>query len=187
VTLGDGLTEFGGDLKECVRLYTEKDGIYSEHLKPYVDRIGKYPSLCKDENFLYLLKHASEEDPLMRETQDEVFDKLYWLPAKKWADDHGFKGNPLSLLVIYDSFVQSGQIFMFLRNEFEEPVPSNGGDEHTWIKEYIRVRLFWLSNHTNAAVRESAYRMKTYKKLADAGNWNLDGAITTDNDCTTSK
>jgi len=74
-------------------------------------------------------------------------------------------------------------VFMFLRNKFPENTPRNGGTEKEWITAYAKTRLFWLSNHTNSTVRKSAYRMRTYMKLINDGNWNLDGAITTDNGC----
>ena len=45
----------------------------------------------------------------MRQTQDAFFDKVYFQPAKAWADAHGFT-LPLSMLVIFDSFIHSGQI-----------------------------------------------------------------------------
>ena len=183
VTLGNGLTEYGGNLKKCIELYIAKKGKFADDFKKYVDKIGKFPSLSSDSEFLDLLKKASKEDQIMRDAQDEIFDTEYWNPSLKWAKDNGFKPTPLSQLIIYDSFVQSGQ-FKFLRNQFEEAVPVNGGNEKEWIKAYSKARLFWLSNHTNKAVRNSAYRMRTYEKLIKADNWDLNGSITTENGCT---
>jgi hypothetical protein len=47
---------------------------------------------------------------------------------------------PLSMLVVYDSFIHSGSVPMFLRKRFIERPPANGGDEKKWIGSYVEVR-----------------------------------------------
>jgi chitosanase len=182
VTLGCGLTQGGGDLEKCIRLYITRNGLYSKELLPYVSRISTDFSLADNQTFINLLKKASNEDKIMVQCQDDVFDELYFNPSLMFFNNGKFT-TPLSLLVIYDSLTQSGCIFSFLRNAFSEKIPSNGGDEKKWISEYLRVRKNWMLSHPNSAVRASVYRINTYQMLIKNNNWNLDGPIVTTNGC----
>jgi hypothetical protein len=56
-----------------------------------------------DSHFKNLLVRAAKEDPLMKEAQDEFFDKAYWTPAFKWFTEQEFT-LPLSMLVILRQF-----------------------------------------------------------------------------------
>ena len=103
---------------------------------------------------------------------DAFFERVYFKPAMKWADVNGFT-LPLSALVIYDSFIHSGQILWLLRNRFSESPPAQGGNEKVWTTDYIKARDNWLRNHSRADVRASAYRTKCLKREIDRGNWDL--------------
>ena len=91
----------------------------------------------------------------------------------RWADEHGFT-RALSALVVYDSFIHSGQVLWFLRQRFAANPPSLGGSEQIWLSEYVRVRHDWLSLHRRAAVRKSIYRTQAFKEQIAAGNWDLE-------------
>jgi chitosanase len=93
-----------------------------------------------------------------------------------WATANGFI-LPLSKLVIYDSFVQSGHILMEIRNTFSERPPRNGGDEKLWIIFYLRARLIFLQNSKNPYVRKSVYRVKDYQQAINDNNWNMNNPI----------
>lgn len=183
VTLSRGATEFGGALRAIVDSYVKKKGKYSAELAPYVSRIGKKPSLVSDTNFINLLKKSSKEDQLMRDAQDEVYEEKYWNRAYKWFVENKFT-LPLSMLVIYDSFIHSGSILSFLRKRFAENVPLNGGDEKEWIKQYVNTRHTWLATHSNKLLQNTVYRTNTFKKLIAANNWNVDGTIRTEHGVT---
>lgn len=170
-TLSRGYTEDGGNLKKVVDLYIRKNGKYSNQLKEFSPRIGK-GVLYKNPEFENLLIKSSREDQKMRDAQDEIFDKAYYIPALNWFKSNGFK-SPLSLLVIFDSFVHSGSILQFLRNKFRESTPSNGGREEVWIKEYIKARRGWLASHSNPILRKTVYRCDFFNSQIDRGNWNL--------------
>jgi hypothetical protein len=77
------------------------------------------------------------------------------------------------MLVIYDSFIHSGSILDFLRARFPERPPASGGDEATWITQYVRVRHEWLTHHSNPDVRPSSYRTRDLAREIAAGNWDL--------------
>lgn len=167
-----GATEFGGNLKKLVELYVKKEGKYASDLKSYIPRIGKTPSLVNDKKFVELMKKASLEDQLMRDAQDELYEKIYFLPAEKWADAANFE-EPLSYLVVFDSFLQSGSILKFLRNRFPETLD----DEKAWVTAYSKTRYEWLKNHSNKHIKNSAYRMKDILKIIKDDDWDLEKPV----------
>ncbi len=171
VTYGRSQTTEFGNLAELLEMYVNAGGIYSEALRPYLDRIEVTP-LADDALFLQLLRDAGRKDPLMRQSQDAFFDKRYFIPAMNWADNNGFS-LPLSALVIYDSFIHSGSILNFLRKRFPESPPASGGDEHTWIIQYVNTRQEWLANHENRILRKTVYRTACFKNEINRDNWDL--------------
>lgn len=173
ITYGKSQTTESGNLKSLLQTYlaanpqTEAAGI----IKDRVSRVGKLPYMVQDKEFINALKVAGKET-LMKEAQDSFFDTVYFNPAYKWFHENGFT-LPLSLLVIYDSFIHSGGILSFLRKRFSEVPPTNGGDEKAWIKAYVKTRKSWLANHTNKVLRNTVYRMETMEKAISSDNWLL--------------
>jgi chitosanase len=164
------VTEYG-NLRQLVQMYVDGGGIYSPALRPYADKVGSVP-LVGNIEFRDLLRKAGREDPAMRKIQDRFFEKSYFNPAMKWADQHSFT-LPLSALVIYDSFIHSGSILWLIRQRFPENPPDLGGEEKAWTHAYVRERHKWLSSHPRDAVRASVYRTRDLKRQIDAGNWAL--------------
>jgi chitosanase len=126
ITYGRSQTTEYGNLRQLVQMYVDALGTFSGELQPYADKVGS-EALVDDSNFKKLLRRAGREDVTMRRIQDEFFDKAYFTPAMKWADNHKFV-LPLSALVIYDSFIHSGSILWIIRQKFPENVPDLGGD-----------------------------------------------------------
>lgn len=173
ITYGRSQTTEYGNLRRLVQMYVDAGGRFADAMRPYLDKIGKRTSpLVDDQNFKSLLKSAGAEDPVMRSAQDSFFDAAYLAPALQWARDNGFLW-PLSILVIYDSYIHSGGILPFLRSRFPERPPANGGNEETWIRQYVDVRHAWLTTHSNPSVRPSAYRTRDLQREIAAGNWQL--------------
>jgi chitosanase len=171
VTYGRSQTTEFGNLEELVQMYVDSHGMFSEPLRPFVAKIGVEP-LVDNDQFKKLLKDAGKNDPVMRQVQDVFFDKRYFQPAMEWADGHGFT-LPLSALVIYDSQVHSGGILGFLRKRFAGKVPSNGGAEKVWIKQYVDTRQQWLATHSNTILRKTIYRTECFTREIDRNNWEL--------------
>lgn len=90
----------------------------------------------------------------------------------KWADNNGFS-QTLSALVIYDSFIHSGSIPIFLRKRFPASVPADGGNEKDWIAEYVGTRDSWLRNHSNQLLRKTVYRTNCFQHEIVRNNWDL--------------
>jgi chitosanase len=172
VTYGRSQTTEFGKLRELLELYIAKNGTFSEQFRPYLHKIGT-ESLVHDQYFIDTLVQAGKHDRRMQETQDEFFDERYFKPALQWAISNGFE-KPLSMLVIYDSFIHSGSILAFLRKRFPEAPPIKGGSERAWISAYVGVRAEWLTTHSNPILRKTVYRTKCMQNQIAKSNWDLD-------------
>lgn len=166
-----------GNLHALIRMYCDTpDARYGKDLKNYLQFIGdpKHP-LCKNKEFKQLLKLAGT-DYVMHETQDRFFDQFYWSPALKFFEQNNFS-LPLSMLVIYDSYIQSGGILDFLRQRFGEKTPINNGNEKRWIEAYTTVRDKWLENHSNRILQFTDYRTDTLLEQITTENWLLEKRV----------
>jgi chitosanase len=171
ITFGRSQTTEYGNLSRLLEKYVSMNGKYSSNFNPYVPMVGKTP-LTDDDSFISLLKTSAREDDVMRQCQDEFFDIYYYQPAFIWFNGHGFQ-EPLSLLVIYDSFIHSGSIPNFLRQKFSESPPINGGNEQSWIGQYVNARHDWLVNNSKDILRKTAYRTECFQEQIRNGNWQL--------------
>lgn len=169
-------SEFGG-LPLLLKEYEQRQGYLNQvltqklpDLAKLVDsRTGKDTILSRDHDFIQLL-HDLARDPLMQQVQDQFFDQHYFSPAYYWFTDNGFT-LPLSLLVIYDSFIQSGSIPQHLRARFPTVPPVQGGNEKNWISDYVTARDEWLESISYLKTTE--YRTKDFLDAIDAGDWML--------------
>ena len=176
ITYGRSQTTEFGNLKGLVKMYVAANGQFAQELAPYLNRIGKKPSLSSDKIFCQALIDAGKSDPIMQTCQDDFFDSYYFLPAFSWFNQMGFT-LPLSMLVIYDSEIHSGGVPDFLRKRFPEKPPVKGGDEKTWIKQYVDVRHQWLKNHSKKILQNTIYRTQCFKTQIQNNNWNLDQPV----------
>ncbi|HEX6100998.1 MAG TPA: chitosanase [Thermoanaerobaculia bacterium] len=172
ITYGRSQTTEYGKLGVLVKEYVGAGGSYSQDLARYADQIGAVP-LTDDPQFRSLLRTAGRTDPVMRAVQDAFFEREYFVPALRWATDHGFT-LPLSVLVIYDSFIHSGSILPILLHAIPERSPASGGDERAWTAAYVKARHAWLAGHTRAAVRKTVYRTRCLAAEVQRGNWQLE-------------
>ncbi len=140
ITYGRSQTTEQGNLRELIEMYIANNGRFAQDFSPFVARIGVTP-LTNNSAFKDLLKTAARQDSVMRETQDEFFDKRYWKPAQKWFDKNGFQ-EPLSMLVIYDSYIHSGSIRSFLRRRFRAVPPAKAlFSEIGWRSDHHAIDL----------------------------------------------
>jgi chitosanase len=176
VTLSIGFTEGGGNLKKVLQAYVDAGGA-EVNFKPYLPTMGEKskPSLCGNSKFIADLKVAGKVPP-MAEVQKACFDRMYLGPAFAWAEKYGFT-QPLSYLVIADSFLHSGSMLSFLMNSFPEKKPVDGGDEKKWIEAYLKARKNWLANHSNKLLRNTTYRANCYLQEVTKENWGMEGEL----------
>jgi chitosanase len=172
ITYGKAQTTEFGNLSKLLTSYVSNNGKYADDIKPYLSRIGKGSSLYNESRLIAALKSAGD-DNIMKQTQDDFFNTVYWMPALNWFNSKQFT-EALSMLVIYDSFIHSGSIMQFLRNRFSEKVPVAGGSERRWINEYVNTRHNWLSTHTSRPIlRKTIYRTQCFKDQIAKNNWDL--------------
>jgi chitosanase len=169
-------TEDGGGLKILINDYIKANGLHAKVLanKYFAMNIAT-GVLWRSKKFISALKLAAT-DPIMHRVQDDFFDREYFDRARYWAQSYGFK-LPLSMLVIYDSFIHSGSILDFLRKRFPELVPLVGGSEKIWIKKYCEVREKWLRTHERELLQLTACRPQAFLRAINDDNWNLEQPI----------
>jgi chitosanase len=172
ITYGRSQTAEQGNLAKLIQLYISKEGKYAEQFSKYIDKIGKQP-LVDNKAFKDLLKTAAIEDEIMCSAQDEFFDLSYYNPAYEFFSTNGFT-LPLSMLVVYDSYIHSGCVLRLLRKRFGEYPPAKGGDEKKWTTSYVDVRHQWLKYHKNPIVQRTTYRTQCFKNQIAVDNWMLD-------------
>lgn len=176
ITYGSKQTTEQENLIILIQMYVDAQGLYAELFKPYLSKIGKQ-SLVKDKVFIDLLKKAGT-DPIMVTTQDVFFEEVYMKPAKKWCNDMGLV-EPLSFAVVFDSFIHSGKIRDDIRNMpgFTAVPPALGGNEREWITQYVKFRGLWLLSKSDPVLQRTIYRMKTFEKAIEMGNWDLSQVV----------
>jgi len=172
ITYGRSQTTEQGNLSKLIEMYIRNNGVYAEQFSRYIDKIGRQP-LADNKAFKDLLRTSAKEDQIMRSTQNEFFDLTYYNPAFEFFTKNGFT-LPLSMLVIYDSYIHSGCVPQSLRKRFGEYPPAKGGDEKKWTSSYVDIRHQWLKYHANPIVRRTIYRTQCFKDQIMADNWLLD-------------
>lgn len=173
-------TEAGRKLQKMVALYLKRDGTtLTPKGRAKLEQFVSAPQYAMTgDGFLKSTLRRAGDDPEMQDVQNEFFLTHYMKPARDWAEKNGFV-LPLSMLVIYDSFIQSGGIPYWLRRRFREVPPAQGGDEKAWISRYVDVRHQWLKHWGNGktkkskAIRASSYRTDALNHETDTGNWDL--------------
>lgn len=175
ITYGRHQTTEQSHLKALLEKYVENKGMYATAIAPFLDKIGT-GELVTNGGFLNTLRSAGKNDSIMRDTQDTFFDAVYYQPAFEWFEENGFT-LPLSMLVVYDSFIHSGGILDFLRKRFSARTPKNGGTERMWVRSYTRTRNEWLIAHPDEIIRKTAYRTAALMREIDKSNWLLNMPI----------
>ncbi len=160
-----------GNLALLLHAYCGAGGEFSEELKPYLSAFDRKDlSLDNDVAVKALLRKAGE-DPVMRKTQDDFFDRVYWAPALRSAADINAT-TPLGTTVIYDSKVH-GSYDMIKKLTNDKYGRADAINEKEWIECYVSVRRDWLANHKNSLLHVTVYRMDAFRDLIGGGKWDL--------------
>lgn len=170
ITYGRHQVTEHSNLKELLEMYCNSGGRYAKEFKPFVSLISVKP-LSDNDAFKYLLKMAGT-DIVMHQVQDAFFDRYYWDPAFRFFELYGFT-LPLSMAVIYDSYIHSGGLPSWLRATYKEVPPAAGGDEKSFITAYVKARDYWLENHQNKILRNTDYRTDCWLECIEKKNWDL--------------
>jgi chitosanase len=180
VTYGAHQTPESSNLGELLRRYcfgeAYRFGEYRKELQPFVKEVGKW-TLASNERFKQLLRLAGDTCEVMQQCQEDFFEEFYWKPAFAWFTENSFT-LPLAMAVIFDSYIHSGSIPAWLRDDFPQVPPAKGGDEKAWTTAYVHARDYWLEHHPDKILRNTDYRTDCWLEQLTAGNWMLTGTVT---------
>jgi chitosanase len=162
-----------GGLYLLVDGYCENpDALFPTALSPYLPALESVDPELNASVYFHNLLRAAADDPVMREEQDRFFDQHYWNPAAAEAENTGIE-TPLGLAVVYDSTVHGSWRYIKRRTTTAIGTVHQAG-ERRWVQEYVSQRYDWLSHHRRKDLRATTYRMETFKKLMDNGEWLLE-------------
>ncbi len=162
-----------GNLHALISRYCDASGAkWSDRLKLHLPRFEHHDLSLDGDTQVHNLLRAAADDPVMRQTQDDFFDDVYWSDALHHAQRARIS-LPLGLAVIYDSTVHGSWEAMRDRTNAERGSVARLGEEG-WINAYLQTRRQWLAQHTRPDLRATVYRMDALMRLADQGYWSLE-------------
>jgi chitosanase len=171
-----GISQFthrSGSLLKVVRRYLDNGGpIGRRQMLAVLSTLSKndpasIQRLANDRRFKEALRSAAASGE-MREAQDRIAEADYLVPAMTECRRRGFV-EPLSLAVIYDSFVH-GSFQRIARR-----VAAVRG-ERAWITAYVRKRHEWLRSIPR--LRATSYRTAFFLGEILKQNWQLATPLT---------
>jgi chitosanase len=185
-----GFTTQSGDGLEVVEGYSRERP--ENRLARYLPRLrelatAKSGSIEGLDGFLEAVREASD-DPVFQRAQDELQERLYYLPSRRTCDKLGLR-TALARLAVYDSLLMhgggkdpDGLPAMLDRTRMEAGgTPATGVDEQKWLSAFLRVRRDVITHAHNRETRKawahSVGRLDVIQALIDQGNWELHGPI----------
>lgn len=174
LTFGRSQTTLGsGNLAELLRRYCGNPGArFGTRLGAWLPRVEEGDFSLDHELRLHNLLRATADDPVMRDTQDQFFDDVYWAPAVRAAERLGIT-TALGVAVVYDSNVHGSWVALRNKTNALDGTPDALG-ERGWISAYVDNRRNWLANHPRRDLRATVYRMDAFRRLVDQNRWGLD-------------
>ncbi|WP_440994928.1 chitosanase [Arhodomonas sp. SL1] len=161
-----------GNLYLLIRNYCEAAGAaHAPSLRPYLERLEACDRALDGDIELHRVLEAAGTDPVMRETQDAFFDRVYWMPAVRAAESMSVE-SALGHAVVYDSRIHGSWGHIRRRTEAQHGSPETVG-ERNWLQAYLQVRRDWLADHNNRLLRRTVYRMDSLQSLCEDGRWDL--------------
>jgi chitosanase len=185
-----GFTTATGDALEVIELYTMR--VPANPLARYLPRLrvlahAERGSVVGLGGFAAAWT-ASARDPKFRTAQDDIEDRLYFIPAMNRADALHL-ATPLARAEVYDAIIQHGEgsdpdglpALLAKAARSAKGTPATGVDEKTWLLAFLTVRRADLANASDASTRaawaESVSRVDAVRAIATSGNYDLHGPI----------
>ena len=113
-------------------------------------------------------------DPVFRQSQQNVADRMYWTPSQDKAREIGAK-YAITRGELYDAYINHGddQVADMIKkvNRTLHGTPQSGVDEKKWLAEFLKVRLAVLK--ADPTWSEAVDRIAVYQKLLADGNVDL--------------
>jgi len=165
-------TLMSGNLFKLVDRYCRAEGSDTgNQLRPYLEPLRGLDDRLDGDVFFQNLLRAAADDPVMRDVQDAFFDDAYWQPAADAADKHGIT-TALGVGTVYDGFVHGNWALIRSRTDQAIGTPAEAG-EQAWVSAYVAKRREWLAGSSRPDLRQTVYRMDTFRGLIDHGLWDL--------------
>jgi murein L,D-transpeptidase YcbB/YkuD len=101
----------------------------------------------------------------MQKSQDDFFDRNFWIPALNIWKKMNFT-TPLSLAIIYDSCIHGSFLKINKMTKFNNEVE--------WSSQYLSNRQAWIKKQPNLTLQKTAYRQDEFKMIIKDNNFNLD-------------
>ena len=162
-----------GNLRDLLKRYCDNPGArFGGRLAPWLSRFADTDLSLDADKRLHNTLRATADDKVMRDTQDQFFDEVYWQPAAKAAAALGI-ASPLGVAVVYDSTVHGSWTAMRDRTTVQSGTLAALG-ERAWITAYVATRHQWLATSPRDDLRKTVYRMDAFQRLLDQGFWGLD-------------
>lgn len=162
-----------GNLYKLINRYCQNPGArFAEHLSIFLDRLKNRDSTLDHERHLHNILRATADDPVMRETQDQFFDEVYWERAAQSATETHVT-TPLGVAVVYDSAVH-GSWSRICDQVVRDKGSLDAIGERAWITAYVEAREAWLANHANDVLHATIYRTQAFGRLIELGHWGLE-------------
>jgi chitosanase len=184
-----GFTSGTGDMLEVVKEYTVRvPGNGLAKYLPALQLVNGTASVVGLDGLVAAWKTAANDARFIA-AQDSVNDRLYRVPARQLAVRVG-AALPLSKLALYEAGIQHGfgTNFDAIDKIVERATlaaggtPASGVDEKKWLQAVLterRANLFNPANKATAAAwAASVSRADAIQSFYNAGNFNLDKAIT---------
>lgn len=161
-----------GNLYLLLKAYCEEqDAQYADGLKYYLPRLLQRDTRLDHDTTLHTLLQSAGDDPVMQDVQDQFFDRAYWDPSVRAAEELGLD-SVLGIAVVYDSKIHGS--WRTIRDKtLEQYGEAEDIGESTWIESYLHVRRAWLANHRIPILRKTVYRMDAFFILIQQSNWDL--------------
>lgn len=191
-TAGRGFTTASGDVRDAVRLYTDK--VPDNPLRRYQPRLDQ---LAADQSgdtagldgFASAWAVAGS-DPTFRSVQDALNDRDSYDPALALASQIGVR-TALGQVILYDTVFThglgadgdpDGTLALVDRTRARAGgLPASGVDERAWLGTFLAVRNDDMRNARNATTRtvwaDAADRLDVLGALLAAGNLDFSGPL----------
>lgn len=174
LTFGRSQTTLGsGNLFLLLEQYCSNHGArFAERLQPYLAPMQARDIALDTDRILHNILRATADDPVMRDTQDLFFDRVYWQPAALAAEKMSIH-SPLGISLVYDGYVHGSWGRIRERTNQQAGSLTQLG-EQKWLQAYVRERRAWLAGHPRADLRATVYRMEAFQRLIDLDCWGLE-------------
>ena len=159
-----------GNLGSILTAYVASpDAKYAAQVAPFAARaVNREARLNDDLSFEQTLKQIGF-DPVMQRIQIAYGLQEFGIMAANRFHELGLK-TALGYAVMLDSAVHGAytKVLQGVRNR----KPALGGDEKTWVADYLSTRRAWLTRQ-GPPLLCTVYRIDTFRRLIEKNNWAL--------------